>query len=317
MRLRSMGLAAAMLLLASSAFAHVIDPALNKFAYKLRADIAKQVSKYTFCLVKAATTCEKKGTISAPECSLATGLVAFEPMGGKVTTKFQASIAKCDAKLLVTKKAIDPFFDYYEIGCPGDCNTNPGVQACIDLNAFEAFVESPTIATAAKTQLGTLAAGIDIFCGIDLGGVNTDPARMDCAADNAKALSKYSQGLFKCEGKCELDVKNKIGNGGTLNGVECLSGLSGNAAFNACDAAALTKAGTLSPSVAATVLPLVRTAINDATAGLYDRADPTTALPDASPCGTCGDNVRSGAEACDGADAVACPGVCTSACACP
>ena len=65
--------AGAILALASGASAHVIDPAVNKDAFKLRADIAKQVSKYTFCLVKAATTCEKKSPTSAPECGLAAG----------------------------------------------------------------------------------------------------------------------------------------------------------------------------------------------------------------------------------------------------
>jgi hypothetical protein len=311
MRLRLVGLAAATMLLASGAFAHVIDPAVNKDAYKLRADIAKQVSKYTFCLVKAATACEKKGLNSGVECSLATGTISFPDATGKVQPKFQAAIAKCDAKLDLDKKGSD----YVGVGCPGDCGAADGIQQCADIPAFEATVEAVT-STSAKGQLGALAGAIDFFCGMALGGANTDEARIDCATDNAKALSKYSQGLFKCQGKCQLDVKDKIGNGGLANGSECLSGLSTEAAFNTCDAAALSKAGALNPTVQANVLPLVRGAVNDATQGLFDRFDPTGNADD-SPCGACGDGIRAGAEECDLSDDALCGGPCNSDCTCP
>jgi len=72
----------------------------------------------------------------------------------------------------------------------------------------------------------------------------------------------------------------------------------------------------LSPSVAGIVLPLLKTAVNDATDGLYNRFDPTSTA-DASPCGNCGNATRQGAEECDGADAAACPGLCNADCTCP
>ncbi|MDX2170479.1 MAG: hypothetical protein SF182_25630 [Deltaproteobacteria bacterium] len=313
MRVRVLGLAAALLLLASGAFAHVIDPAVDKTNYKLRADIAKQVSKYTFCLVKAATGCEKKGANSGPECDLATGAISFADPSGKVQPKFVAAIQKCDTKINLSKKGTD----YMGIGCPGDCNTGaPGAQPCATMAAWQATVTG-TGTGSAKAQLGLLSGGIDLACGITLGGANTDQARIDCAEDNAKALSKYAQGLFKCEQKCELDVKAKIGNGGLTNGNECQVDKPGvDPAFATCASAALTKAAIPDANVVAVVLPLLKTAVNDATAGLFNRFDPTGA-DDATPCGTCGDNLRAGAEECDGTSDAACPGSCATDCTCP
>ncbi|HSP98938.1 MAG TPA: hypothetical protein VL049_17080 [Candidatus Dormibacteraeota bacterium] len=309
--------AGAVLAVASVAAANVIDPTVGdaqKADYKLRADVAKQVAKYTFCLVKAATKCEKKGTSSVPECHLNTGAVDFEAMPGDLTAKFQDGIAKCDAKLVLTKKGTD----YVGIGCPGDCNAAaPGVQQCADMNAFEATVEGTATLADAKVNLGILAAAIDASCATDLGGLPTDQARIDCAFNNAKALSKYGQGLFKCQQKCELDLKDKKGDGGLTNDPNCLVGVMGSdPAFNTCAASALTKAGTLSPTVASGVVPLVQVAINTATDGLFNRFDPTS-TPDASPCGTCGNATREGAEECDGADAALCPGLCHTDCTCP
>jgi hypothetical protein len=301
----------------SSAGAHVIDKTnkLNKPTIKLRADVAKQVSKYSFCLVKAATKCEKKGLNSGVECNLATGVVSYEMPPGEETQKFQDAIAKCDAKMVLTKKGND----YGGIGCPGDCDAvAPGVQQCADMPAFEATVEQTTGGTAPKVQLGTLAFGIDLACSVDFPGtMNTDQTRLDCLADNAKALSKYSQGLFKCQAKCENDYKGTKGGGGLTNGAECQSGAAGAAPeFDSCDDAALLKAGPMSPTVAGAVLPQVRSAINTATAGLYNRSDPTQG-PAGNPCGSCGNNVRQGAEECDGSDASACPGLCATDCNCP
>jgi hypothetical protein len=316
MRVRVLGLAAAMMLLASGAFAHVIDPATNKDAYKLRADIAKQVAKYTFCLVKAATGCEKKGATSGVECDLATGTISFADPSGKVQPKFQAAIAKCDGKLNLSKKSTAPGPDYIAIGCPGDCGAAPGAQQCADLNAFQGTVTAVT-ATSAKGQLGVLAAAIDAACGITLGGMNTDEARIECASVQAKALSKFSQGLFKCGQKCELDVKAKIGNGGTTNDNECQIGEAGvDPLFATCVNAAETKAGITDPNVIGIVLPLVKAAVNDATDGLFNRED-ATSTADASPCGNCGNNSREGTEECDGTSDAACPGSCTAACECP
>jgi hypothetical protein len=58
-------------------------------------------------------------------------------------------------------------------------------------------------------------------------------------------------------------------------------------------------------------------------AGTY-QGDGTTCLGDVNPvdgvddaCGTCGNNIREGSEACDGVDDAACPGACLPHCACP
>jgi len=302
------GAAALVLACGSMARANVLDPKADKTDVKLRADIGKQVAKYSFCLGKAATKCEKDGTLSTTECHLDTGVVDYEMTPGKATQKFHDAIAKCDQKVNFTKKGTD----YTGIGCPGDCDSvAPGVQECADLNAFQATVTSNTLSTAPKLTLGTLAAYIDLGCSIALPmSVPTDQSRKDCVGNNAAILTKYAQGLFKCQGKCESDFKGKSGGGGASNGNECKAGaMDADPNFVACDTAALSKAGTTSPSVVNALLGPLRMAINNATLGFYDRFDPT-GTPASSPCGNCGNNVREGAESCDGTDA----GVCTMGC---
>ena len=299
----------AMVMWGSAARANVLNPSVDislKADVKLRASVGSQVAKYTLCLVKAAQHCEKGGSNSQVECHLATGVVDFEAMPGKYTTKFQAAILKCDTKLDLTKQGSD----YLGIGCPGDCDpSTPGVQECTDLSAFQATITSKSLVSAPKSELPLLSGLIDAACGTDTGKPTTDPARIACVADNTKTLEKYASGLFKCEGTCENDFKNKIGNGGFDNGPECYSGLSMDERFNVCDMMAMQKAGVLSTTVTANVLPVLRSVINNATQGLYDRFDPTGTVGD-SPCGSCGDNVRQGAESCDGTDA----GICTMGC---
>jgi hypothetical protein len=282
------------------------DPGL-KSDIKLRASVGSQVAKYTLCLVKAARGCERGGSTSQVECHLATGVVDFEPTAGKYTQKFQAAILKCDTKLDLTKQGSD----YHGIGCPGDCDgSTPGVQECADLTAFQATITSTSLASAPKSELPLLSVLIDSACATDNpGAMPTDDVRKTCVADNAKMLTKYASGLFKCEGKCENDFKNKIGNGGLDNGDECAAGVSTDARFNTCDMLALNTAGVFSPHITSNVVPVLRSVINKATQGLYDRFDPTGS-PSDNPCGSCGDNLRQGAESCDGSDA----GVCTMGC---
>jgi hypothetical protein len=313
--------AVALTLSTSAALANVIDPSdpdPAKANSKLRADIAKQVSKYTFCLTKAATKCEKKGASSLIECHLNTGVFDNEANEPGTQQKFQDAIAKCDSKLALTKKGTD----YVGIGCPGDCNAGlDGVQQCTDIPAFQANVTG-TAAGSAKAQLGTLGSAIDFFCGMDIGGMPTDEARIECATVNAKALSKYGSAVFKCQAKCENDFKvaPSKGSGGPTNGAECVAPGPGPATepFTACVKKSSDKNfPLLSPSNLATVVPLVNTAINDSTSGLYDRFDPTTVDPKASPCGNCGNGTREGAEECDLADDVLCGGPCNADCTCP
>jgi len=303
----------------SAARGNVIDPKMNKTAAKLRADIGKQGTKYVACLVKAATKCEKKGVDATVECHLNTGVVDYDSPPGKATTKFQDAIAKCDGKYNPSKKGSD----YVAIGCPGDCGAAPGIQECANISpAYEATVESTTLASAAKAQLPTLASLINVACGTDLGNPPmNDPGRIACVGQNAATLGAYGQGLFKCAGKCEEDFKGTKGGGGSTNGPNCLSGDPGrDPAFDACDTAAfnsaVSKNGMLSASNNAILLPAVRSAINIATTGLYDRSDPTSSDPAASPCGNCGNGVREGAEECDGADDGECGVSCNPDCTC-
>jgi len=309
------GAAALVLACGSMARANVLDPKADKTDVKLRADIGKQVAKYSFCLGKAATKCEKDGTLSTTECHLDTGVVDYEMTPGKATQKFHDAITKCDQKLNLTKKGTD----YVGIGCPGDCDSvAPGIQECADIPAFQATVTSNTLSTAPKMSLQTLAGTIDFVCSLVLMGTTpSDQSRKDCVGTNAAVLTKYAQGLFKCQGKCESDFKGKSGGGGLSNGDECKAGaMDADMNFVACDSAALAKAGTGTPNLATgQVLAAVRTAINNATLGFYDRFDPT-GTPASSPCGNCGNNVREGAEACDGTDAGICTMGCKSDCTC-
>jgi len=300
----------ALLCYGSAVHANVIDSNADKTlkpAAKLRSDIAAQVAKYTLCLVKAEAACEKGGSSSAAECHLGTGVVDFEPSGGKYTTKFQSAVGKCDTKLNLIKHGFTG--DYVAVGCPGDCNAGaPGTQECADLTAFQSNATATT-----KAQLPVLAAVIDAQCGVDTGAPQTDPARIDCVTNSAKGLSKYAQGLFKCEQKCEVDFKNKIGNGGADNSNVC-STAGSDVAFQACNTAALGKAGALSPHIQSVVVPILQKVIDNATSGLFDRADPTGSASD-TPCGNCGNGVREGAESCDGSDLGICA-TCKSDCTC-
>jgi hypothetical protein len=132
-------------------------------------------------------------------------------------------------------------------------------------------------------------------------------------------LTKYSKFLGKCYEKCENDYKDKKGDGGGNDDPNCLVTDAGNdPVFDTCASDALTKAQkkvTLGTTVAANVLPLVQGALDDASDGLYNRFDPVN--PGGNPCGTCGDATREGAEECDGADDLACPGSCNANCTCP
>ncbi len=300
--------ALALALAATGAHAHVISKTTDPGLVALRADVAKQVSTYTACLVKAASKCEKRGAVSGPECDLATGAVAYEPSPGKETAKFQAAIAKCDAKQALGKRGTD----YAGIGCPGDCGTGPGLQQCASQAAYEASVES-TSATAAKAQIGLLALAVDGGCA-GTGAPDSD-ARIDCVEDATKQLAKYASSLFKCEQTCEADVTGKKGGGATTNAPVCLTGGGAHPSLAACEQKAAAKVTNVS---AVTVRPLVAGVVDDATNGLFNREDATDPASPAgtlSPCGTCGNGAREGTEDCDGAALGACE-ACAADCTC-
>ncbi len=286
-------------------------------AQKHRKDIGKQLAKHTFCLAKAALTCEKKGTTSDPECDLTDGST---PVGydAKAAAKFVAAISKCDTKFLPSKK--QKTSDYDQIGCPGDCDSgSAGTQRCTDLNAYEANVESGANPAGAKVQIGALGTLISGQCQAFTGLPAGSAATIDCAKNDAGRLNKAAKGLNKCIELCENDYKNKKGNGGPDDGDQCQATGTPAAAFATC----LTKkrdkqiAKILAPGNASLVAGLVDSALDGAAADLFNKNDPETPDPDVNVCGTCGDGTREGTEECDGGDDAACPGSCNANCTCP
>lgn len=310
MKTRTLAAGAIALALATGVQAHVLDKVADKDAFKLRADVAKQASKYTLCLVKAAQKCEARGVVSGVECDLTTGAVSYETTPGAETAKFQAAIAKCDLKQTLNKKG----GDYGGIGCPGDCDAGaPGIQACADLPAYEATVEATT-ADAAKGQLVLLADVVDAACASL--GTPDSAARIACVEDAVAQLAKYAGSVFKCQQKCELDDTGKKGGGATTNGPACLVGAGAHPVVATCVAKAAAK---VTAPAAVGVSSVIGAVLNDVTDGLFNRedaTDPATPNGTLSPCGTCGDGVRAGTEQCDGADTGVCPGGCLADCTC-
>lgn len=296
-------LAVAVLAIGASAHAHVLSKDSQKELFKLRADVSKQVRKLTTCVAKATLKCEKFGVSSVGECDPLTGAVSYEPVAGDQTAKFQGALAKCDDKANFIKKGTD----YTGIGCPGDCGAAAGTQPCADLPAYEALTSQRV-----RSQFNSLAAAMDAACAS--AGTPDSEARIDCVADAGKELRKYAAALYKCEHKCEVDEKGNKGGGSLTNAGACLVS-SGSPEFSACE----TKAAEKLTTAASDALRLMVASLTDgAVNNLFNRSDPTD--PDApagtlSPCGTCGNNTREGAEVCDGTALGTCL-VCAADCTC-
>jgi len=291
-------------LAASGAFAHVLDAKTDKAPYKLRTSVAKQLAQHHACLAKAIAKCESAGVLSTPECDPVSGAVAYEPVPGKHTEKFQSALAKCDTKLALTKKGDD----YQGIGCPGDCDaTQAGVQECADLDAYGALVSASM-----RTQLSDLMSAVHLACAG--AGSPSSKERNRCVKDAVKQATKYGASIFKCQQKCELDAKGTKGGGAVTNADVCTVA-SGSTPLLACtDKAAarvvLPAAVAQRAGIAAFFDQLLTEVFNRAAA-----SDPDAPSGRQSPCGTCGDGVREGAEACDGAALGTCT-ACGTDCAC-
>jgi hypothetical protein len=248
----------------TSAGAVVLDPSSQKDLVKHRKDIGKQTTKMALCLAKSAIKCEKGGATSASECNLADPASSTHP-NPKNVEKFIAAVDKCEGKLNLTKKG--PASDYSLIGCPGDSDPGtPGDQPYTDLTDYQAGVPATTAA-----QLNLLTPVIDSQCG---GPASTDPAVIDCVAEQAAALLKYAKGVFKCEAKCEEDYKGGKGLGGPTDSDTQCNPSSGSADpdFANCVSAALAKVQkkvTLFPIEVTAVNAAIGTASND----LYNQND--------------------------------------------
>jgi len=299
---RGLTAAAALLTIASGAHAHVLDGKADKPEFDLRANVARQTARYTACVAKAAITCEMKGALSSPECSVATGAVAYETPAGKQTARFQKALAACDARLDLLRKGSD----YAGIGCPGDCDGDPGLQQCSDLGAYEGQV-----VTAARAGHDSLSAAIDAACAGS--GTPDSDARIKCADAATRQLVKYTSAVFHCAQKCETDATGRSGGGALTNLASCRAGAGG--AFDVCEGRAASR---LTSAAAIALRPLVASSVGDATDALFNRedaTDPATPAGTQSPCGTCGDGDRAGTEECDGADLNGCD-ACAADCTC-
>lgn len=224
--LRLVGMAAAgAMLFAVSAQALILTEKTPEQA--CRKAMAKAQAKYVSCITKATLKCEGKGTTSAVECNSQTG-VAAGTVDPKAAAKYPTDLAKCDDKLEsgVQKKCTDA--DIVAAGCAGGSTT---VAAAI------ASIEDATgaNATAVRNQLPSLGGLLSLGCTTDTSDMDlTSDANLDCAKNNAAALSKAVAGLLKCQEACEDDYKGSKGGGGDDDGPDCSIAASTNAAFLAC-----------------------------------------------------------------------------------
>jgi hypothetical protein len=217
---KTVGTAASCLVLASSAAlgAVFIEKSPEQ---KLRADVAKQVTGYTKCLITALLACEKTGASSDVECQLETATAAptADPKD-----KFAAAIAKCDAKLDYDRKGPkgNSSAENYElIGCP----TGSGGPPLADMNELE------EIAREAKEEIDLVASLLPTVSGC------TDTKT---CAEAGKVIATFANAFGKCQTACENDYKDKKGDGGTDDDtLRC--GFTGDPAAAACIAKARDK----------------------------------------------------------------------------
>jgi hypothetical protein len=188
---------------------------------KLRADVAKQVTGYSKCLITALLACEKTGVSSSVECDLSTSTAA-PTADPKV--KFAAAVAKCDGKLDYDRKGPkgNSSAENYElIGCP----TGSGGPPLADMDEFE------EIARAAKDEIDSVASLLPAVSGC---------SDTETCVDAGKVIAKFADAFGKCLTACENDYKDKKGNGGTDDDtLRC--GFTGDPAAAACIAKARDK----------------------------------------------------------------------------
>ncbi len=318
MSIPRMGLAFAMAIAMSTTATHGLVLGKQSPAQKHRADIGKQLRKYTLCLAKAALTCERKGVTSGYECDLAAG-VAAGSVQPKAAGKFYEKANKCHANFFPDKKGEGSSYDL--IGCPGDCDdTAPGIQRCTDIAAYETYVEDGGLAQSLHGALGAIATEVDANCA-SFHGTSTDSSEdvmLDCVGNDWKHLVKYAKGAAKCVNICQNDYKDKKGNGGLTDDRVCeVDGLMAAPDFNVCLAKKAEKH--LSKIEAAgnvvTAKELYDDLLNGLLVDLYDKSDPTS-VSIVPVCSTCGDDNRQGVEECDGTDSLFCGLGCAADCTC-
>jgi hypothetical protein len=259
-------MASTALLFASAASALVLPDKSPE--QKLRKDITKQLSKYTACLGKALSQCEKGTDPFTAECSLATGVV-IPPGDPKI--RFVADLTKCVSKVDLMKKAKVSSVEAAEsIGCSG---------GFADLEDYE----DERIGTLKVTldQLGLLRNAAINGCDVSCAG---EPSHKigkcegKCVDDIVKRFTKMTLGMAKCLEKCENDYKDKKGNGGPtdLGNCEVAQTLGDqDANFFACTEKVFEKAEKKAawPTGIAGILPIVIGSLNDGNDAGYNSPD--------------------------------------------
>jgi hypothetical protein len=198
----------------------------EKFLLKLQKDNYKQGIKYVACVVKATSKCsykfESAGSTVA-SCNLAT---YADPANQALNPKFYAAVEKCSDKQDFTKKqpkGVSSADAYTGMGCPGDADstTTDVLEDFADLESWQIGDGEGSV----DSQIDALGAIVRVL--------ETDPKQQ---YKDVGTLSKYASGLGKCIEKCETDIKNKKGNGGTSDSLTaCAPGDAGvDANMQAC-----------------------------------------------------------------------------------
>jgi hypothetical protein len=262
---------------------------------KWRTDIVAKNNKYTACLLAAWSKCEiaatKAGTGSGSiDCDITVKPVpASTSAPSAAIAALNTAITKCDAAVsnplakvgFSAAKPVGSNISLNDIGCIGDCGTQDGSQPCADVEAYEVSVTDP-LNNALKTAAGIVNPLLVGVCALD----DSPPKVPAGTAFNTLALGliKYTGAITAAAQKCQDDLGTKAGGGFFDDGSACIIPLApnplnlANPYQKAVDTAkqALTKAVAKLPtcgSAASGTSGLVDAAINNATAGQYDRVD--------------------------------------------
>ena len=250
----------------------------QKSLLKLQRDVYKQGIKNVACVVKATSKCsykfESAGSTVA-SCNLAT---YDEPANIALNPKFYAAVEKCSDKQDFTKKQpkdVSSADAYTGMGCPGDADssTTDVLEDFADLESLQAGDGLRS----AFNQIDALGAIVR--------AVETDAKQQ---YKNVGTLAKYAAGLGKCIEKCETDVKNKKGNGGTSDSLTaCAPGDAGvDANMQAClDKNTEKLEKKVGPTKYAAILGIIDGAYAGAANNSWNKPACSGILPGGSPSG--------------------------------
>lgn len=284
--------AAGLAVVLASATAHGFVMEAKGPGAKWRTDIVKKNAKFTVCQLSAWQKCEaaaaKAGTGTGfVDCNILVDPAVSGGLPGSGTAPagdiatLNAALDACDAGVNDPdpKKGLGAQnkagLTLADIGCPGDCGTADGVQPCATPDAYELASIDPLINNR-KTAV-TVGAALGLFCADDTATTGTNEGATNSATLTTKAV-KYIQFITSCNQKCQDDDINKFGNGFRNDTTNCIIDGPGDPAFNTCATDAGTKSGltgaTDCGAAATTVLTgVLKSALNSATNGNYDRVD--------------------------------------------